>query len=289
MHPAPSVIAFTVFSGLGFGLLAWLGLGLPDVYGWTAFVWFFAGYALAVGGLLASVFHLGNPRNAYKAFSQWRSSWLSREGVLSVAALVTLAASAIARVFFETPLTAFGWIAAILCIATVFSTSMIYAQLKTVPRWNMPATPVVFVLSAVAGGALLVAPAVWATGLLVLLGLAQIGAWRLGDARFQAVGSSIETATGLGPIGKVRQLEPPHTGENYLTREMAFQVGRKHAEKLRVIGLLCMVVLPVAVLWLIPGSGGRVLATLVHLGGMMAVRWLFFAQAEHVMRLYYDR
>ena len=29
MHPAPSVIFFTTFSGLGFGLLTWLGLGAP--------------------------------------------------------------------------------------------------------------------------------------------------------------------------------------------------------------------------------------------------------------------
>ena len=40
MHPAPSVIIFTALSGLGFGLLTWLGFGYPDVTGWVAF-WFF--------------------------------------------------------------------------------------------------------------------------------------------------------------------------------------------------------------------------------------------------------
>ena len=36
MHPAPSVILFTTLSGIGFGLLAFLGLGLPRGYraGW---------------------------------------------------------------------------------------------------------------------------------------------------------------------------------------------------------------------------------------------------------------
>ena len=90
MHPAPSVIAFTTLSGLGFGLLAFLGLGLPPVTGWVSFVFFFLAYALAVGGLLASVAHLANPKNAIKAFSQWRSSWLSREGIAAVAALLCL-------------------------------------------------------------------------------------------------------------------------------------------------------------------------------------------------------
>ena len=77
MHPAPSVIVFTTLSGLGFGLLFWLGLGLPTVTGWVAFAFFAIAYALAVGGLMASTFHLGHPERAWKAFSQWRSSWLS--------------------------------------------------------------------------------------------------------------------------------------------------------------------------------------------------------------------
>ena len=34
MHPAGSVILFTVASGLGFGMLTWLGFGLPDARGW---------------------------------------------------------------------------------------------------------------------------------------------------------------------------------------------------------------------------------------------------------------
>jgi DMSO reductase anchor subunit len=30
-------------------------------------------------------------------------------------------------------------------------------------------------------------------------------------------------------------------------------------------------------------------ALLVHLAGMLALRWLFFAEAEHVQALYYGR
>ena len=91
MHPAGSVIFFTVASGLGFGLLTWLGLGLPDVRGWLSFFYYALAFALAVGGLLASTFHLGNPQRFLRACSQWRSSWLSREGIAAVATLVILA------------------------------------------------------------------------------------------------------------------------------------------------------------------------------------------------------
>ncbi len=99
MHPAGSVIVFTVASGLGFGLLTWLGLGLPDVRGWAAFWYYALGFGLAGGGLLASTFHLGNPQRFLKAFSQWRSSWLSREGCLAVAALAVLGLFAIGKSF----------------------------------------------------------------------------------------------------------------------------------------------------------------------------------------------
>ena len=40
MHPAPSIILFTSLSGLGFGLLFFLGLGMPGVTGWVAFAFF---------------------------------------------------------------------------------------------------------------------------------------------------------------------------------------------------------------------------------------------------------
>ena len=87
MHPAPSVIVFTVLSGLGFGCLGLLALGLIAATGWTAFWLWGLGYGLAVAGLVASTFHLGHPERALLAFTQWRTSWLSREAVCAVATL----------------------------------------------------------------------------------------------------------------------------------------------------------------------------------------------------------
>ena len=155
MHPAPSVIIFTTLSGLGFGLLAFLCLGYPSMGGLVAFVFFAIGFGLAIGGLLSSTFHLGHPERAIKAFSQWKSSWLSREAWLSLFALVLSGIYALGRIFFDIDLAIIGLLSAIFCIATVFATSMIYAQLKTVPRWNSGATPIAFLVFSIAGGALL--------------------------------------------------------------------------------------------------------------------------------------
>lgn len=288
MHPAPSIILFTVASGAGFGLLAFLGLGLPDVTGWTAFAFLAIAYALAVGGLLASTFHLGHPERAHLALTQWRSSWLSREGVLAIAALLVMAAHGAGLVFWGTRIALLGWLGAALSLATVFATSMIYAQLKTVPRWNHWSVPVLFLGHAIAGGALLAGQTALAAPLLLALGAFQLWSWQSGDTRLAASGTTLATATGLGARGRVRAFEKPHTGGNYLTREMVHVVGRRHAMKLRIIAFVLMTMLPWLILVVLPFSHAlAAVAVLSHIAGAVTARWLFFAEAEHVVGLYY--
>ena len=288
MHPAPSVILFTVLSGAGFGFLACLAVGLLPVAGWWAFAAWGFGYGLAVAGLLASTFHLGNPQRALLAFTQWRSSWLSREGWASVLALLALAPMALSDWLGLGLPRGIGWAGAALCGVTVLCTSMIYAQLKTVPRWNHWSTPVTFMAFATAGGAILAAP-VWAALLLCLiLGAWLAYGWRRGDGAFAARAQTLGTATGLDRLGRAEVFEPAHTAGNYLMREMIHVVGRRHAAKLRVIAVLCAAVLP-ALLLLLPLPGMRAAAFALHLAGAFAARWLFFAEAEHVVGLYYGK
>lgn len=289
MHPAPSVIIFTVLSGLGFGFLAFLGAGLVAPTGWAAFwVWALA-YAFAVGGLLASTLHLQNPKNAILAFSQWRTSWLSREGVFAVLTLVLLAPVALLEIFAGFPSATFGWIGALMALATIYCTSMIYTQLKTVPRWNHWLTPVMFLSFALTGGAILAGFNVLAILLCVVLVAVLVAIFNVGDGRLAESGSTMETATGLGRIGKVRLYEGPHTGTNYLMREMIYVVARKHVQKLRIIAVAFAAVLPALVMLIAPEGSlfGIALALVLHLTGAFAARWLFFAEAEHVVGLYY--
>ncbi|MBF9044280.1 dimethyl sulfoxide reductase anchor subunit [Rhodobacterales bacterium HKCCE4037] len=289
MHPAPSVIIFTTLSGLGFGLLTFLGLGLPDVTGWTAFWFFVIGYVLAVGGLSASAFHLGHPERALKAFTQWKTSWLSREAVTSVAALLTMALYGAGLVFFDTAWQPLGWIGAALSLLTVFTTSMIYTQMKTVPRWHMVWTPAHFLTLSLAGGALLAGQAFASIFLLLLAGMTTVAMWIIGDTRFARSGTDMATATGLGRIGTVKAFEPPHTGTNYLLREFVHVVGRKHGRKLRLIAGLLAFVVPILLMLLLVTHVTAALAILSHVAGVFAARWLFFAEAEHVVGLYYGK
>ncbi|MCG3266975.1 DmsC/YnfH family molybdoenzyme membrane anchor subunit [Yoonia sp. I 8.24] len=289
MHPAPSVIIFTTFSGLGFGLLFWLGLGVIAPTGFAAFIWFAIAYLCAVGGLLASTFHLGHPERALKAFSQWKTSWLSREGIAAVVTLIVMAIYGAGLVFAATPFAILGWVGALGALATVFTTSMIYTQLKTVPRWHQPTTPLLFLLLSLGGGALLAGQVSLSVVLLIVAAAVQLFAWYTGDKRFAQSGTDMQTATGLGDIGTVRAFEPPHTGTNYLMREFIYVVGRKHAQKLQAIALVLGFIMPI-ILLLIPFSHiFAALAVLSHVAGVLTLRWLFFAQAEHVVGLYYGQ
>ena len=289
MHPSPSVIIFTALSGLGFGLLVFLGLKMPDVTGILAFIFFVIGFGLAVGGLISSTFHLGRPERSLKAFKQWRSSWLSREAIAAVFTLSVMAVYAIGRIFFDYDIRILGIVGAIMSIVTVFTTSMIYAQLKSIPRWNTKLTPAYFLSLSLAGGALLAGQIKFCLLLLVISGFVQLIVWVKGDRALALSGTTLESGTGLGTIGRVRAFEPPHTGTNYLLKEFVHVVGRKHSAKLRIIALILMIGTPILLLSLSFSHFLAALAVVSHIAGLFISRWLFFAEAEHVVGLYYGK
>ncbi len=304
MHPAASVILFTTASGAGYGLLfltalaVLLGVPLESLQGALATV---LALGLIVTGLLASTFHLGHPERAWRALSQWRSSWLSREGVAAVATFLP-AGIFLLGWFFALPdflwqLSALG--AALGALATVVCTGKIYASLKTIRQWHHPFVVPIYLLWALASGALLASvletgqqhAAYVAFGALAALMLAKPLYWA--NLAAATPGSTAETATGLGSLGKVRPLDFAHTARNYVMEEMGYKLGRKHARKLRVIlmlGLSLALLLCLAQM-LLPGSLlAGVASVLALLCGALAVaveRWLFFAEAEHKVTLYY--
>ena len=149
--------------------------------------------------------------------------------------------------------------------------------------------PLVFLAYSMAGGMMIGMMRPYVTWALCLLGVALALQWHYGARAFTQAGHRMEEATGLGRIGSVSVFEQPHTGGNYLLREMIFVVGRKHAERVRMIAMICSVLMPVLILVFMPGFGALVLALMFYLIGAFAQRWLFFAEAEHVVGLYYGR
>src|SRR5690242_15791261 len=143
MHPAYSVILFTTSSGAGLGLLTWLALlGMADAippYRWLGLAGLASAFLLVAGGLAASTAHLGRPERAWRAFSQWRTSWLSREGVMAVLSFIPAAIFAFSWVILGN-IWGFAGLCGILAaagsVATVYCTGMIYASLKPIRQWH---------------------------------------------------------------------------------------------------------------------------------------------------------
>ncbi|MDE2361404.1 MAG: dimethyl sulfoxide reductase anchor subunit [Hyphomicrobiales bacterium] len=312
MHPAYSVIFFTTASGAGYGLLALLAVfGAAGVLApHTGFGVVAIGCAMALigAGLAASTFHLGRPERALNAFSQWRSSWLAREGVAAVVAFAPALVFAAGWICLNDVSGVFAWAAAataFMTLATVYCTGMIYASLRPIRQWHNALTMPTYVTLGLMTGALLLAPLSAAFGLyrptfailalvLVVAGwLMKRAYWRHIDATPSA--SSLGTATGLSAFGAVRMLEAPHTEENFIMREMGFQVARKHARKLRLLATLCLFVAPFVLMALILALGAAaalpfgVLAVVLAAVGVATERWLFFAEATHLSMIYYGR
>ncbi|GAA4115533.1 dimethyl sulfoxide reductase anchor subunit family protein [Aminobacter aganoensis] len=304
MHPAPSIILFTTLSGLGYGLAAVLGLGLLDASGLSVKVAHLAALAMIAGGLLSSTLHLGNPQRAWRALSQWWSSWLSREGVMAILTFVPLTISAWFAVVEGGYQPVAGLVGAAMCGITVYCTAMIYASLRSIQAWNTGFTPLCYLLFAGAGGFLLASVAGYASGAggtvcAVIAALFVVAAWLAKHqwwTRLRALAplSTPESATGLGNIGRVRLFERPHINDNYLTREMGFKVARKHALKLSRLAILAGGAMPIVLLIVaIVAGGGAVaviaamLAVLLYALGLAVERWLFFAEARHAVMNYY--
>jgi DMSO reductase anchor subunit len=310
MTPASSVLLLTTLTGFGYGLLAWLGvfaaLGLLPLSPWFLPVAVVIALAFASGGLLASTLHLGRPERAWRAFSQWRSSWLSREGVASMLTYPPAVAFAALWYFvgqgaLSTRLV--GLLAAVMGMTTVYCTAMIYASLKPIRQWNNKHTAPDYIVFALFSGAVLLAAIVgiWthqlglAVSVVIVVGIASAIAkilyWRFIDG--QKPLATLASATGLAAFGTVTPLDQPHFTENYILREMGYQIARKHAAKLRRIALVLAFAVPCA-LALVAALGGlpmitAPLAALCAGGGLFIERWLFFAEATHVSTIYYGR
>ena len=309
MYPALSVIFFTTLSGIGYGLVMVVALAalvgrLPGTQAAVAAL--LLASVLIIAGLLSSLAHLGHPERAWRALSQWRSSWLSREGVLAIVSFVPLAALIGTLLQFEAtamPVRAAAGAAALTAAATVYSTAMIYASLKPVRQWHSGYVPPVYLSFALMTGA------VWACAVMsvspdssmqagVLAVVLTLVAWAIKVMYWRAIASeaidsTLGSATGLA--GSVSVLDPPHTERNYLLCEMGFKVARKHRARLRRIAVGAGLIGPVLLLGVKLLVVGRlsmwlaVPAALLLTLGVVVGRWLFFAEAEHTVALYYNR
>lgn len=303
MHPAFSVLIFTVTSGAGYGLLAWLGAG--QLLGFTQtltvnqqIIIGLMAMVLVSIGLVSSTMHLANPKNAWRSFSRFRTSWLSREAVFAILLYPVAGLYAVA-IFWQWPgVNILAGLSMILALVTLFTTSMIYASLKTIRQWNTPMVPALFMAYALISGGLLflavdaffgtLKPQLQAVVMgLVVITLALKLVYFFWQGRPQ--GATIQTATGFSQAS-VRLLDAGHSAPTFLNREFGYQVAADQLLRLRIIMTLVTFIVPLALVYCVFGGlvGAELLglAWLIMMAGLLLERWLFFAEARHVVRLY---
>jgi DMSO reductase anchor subunit len=324
MKPSLSIIFFTVSSGAGLGLLALLALEdlfdhalPPDAL--------MQGIALALtlvaAGLASSVLHLAKPSNAWRAFSRFRTSWLSREAVFAAClAPVAFGYSVLVWTDEDGALRALAALAlALLSWAVLVSTAMIYASLKPIRQWHTAWTPVNYLLLGHWSGAVLllglarghaaqVRSLGWLAGGLGIAALiAKIGHWQAISAGARDA-PTLEGAIGVRDypnkypnkyankgarppgmtVARARLFDVGHSHGTFLTDEFGFVLARRNALALRIAALTAGFGVPAA--WIVSGATDAPvawLAAIVCLAGLLAERWLFFAEAQHTVRLYH--
>jgi sulfite dehydrogenase (quinone) subunit SoeC len=311
MKPSFSIIFFTVSSGAGLGLLSLLAITDLCPLQWLPSRGLAIGIGLALAliamGLVSSGLHLAKPSNAWRAFSRFRTSWLSREAVFAVAvcAVALAYAGSVAAGIGGGVRVLVAVLAWSLSCIVLFCTAMIYASLKPIRQWHTHWTPASYLLLGHWSGAMLLlilarmyapdpAPFAWLAGGIGLVALlVKLAYWRKvhGDAGALTLERAIGVREGVRPpgvtIAQARLFDAGHSHGTFLTNEFVFALARRHAVTLRIFAVALGFVVPAASILAGARDPGLVLAAGFCIMGLLAERWLFFAEARHTVRLYH--
>jgi sulfite dehydrogenase (quinone) subunit SoeC len=304
VKPALSVIFFTVSSGAGLGLMFLLVLSRFSHSPTASPQWWAAAIAAGVlltAGLISSTLHLANRKNAWRAFARFKTSWLSREGVFAVA-IYPLAGVYLWGVYHQQRgiVVGVGLLLLLACAAVLYCTAMIYACLKTIPRWNNWQTQLTFPVLGLMSGSLLLLAFVpqarpfagpMAMGMLVLgamLKLSYVLRFKRSDGTHTTINQALQPVR-KQQAGQVRLLDVGHSAGTFLTNEFMFEVARGKATQLRSAMWVLGFILPLIIVLASTNPLAVWVAALSSLIGLLCERWLFFAEAQHVVRLYHGQ
>jgi len=306
MHPAFSVIFFTTLAGAAQGLVVFVavaalaGMALPDAFVGQAL---FTALVLLVAGLGSSFFHLGRPERAWRAVLMWRTSWMSREVIVLPAFIALVGIWWLSRPALQ------GAAALLLPAAVVagaallwYCTAMIYACLRFIREWAHPLTLVNYTLIGLSSGLVLGAALAALTGEAALA--RHIGGWALAATAVAALArlaalrrnaslapvSTLQSATGIQARRLVQKSMGMSAGA-FNTREFFHGASEALVRNIKRIAMGLGFAAPALCLaWGLAGGGAPawVLALVLQAPGLLAERWLFFAQARHPQNLYYQ-
>ena len=307
MHPAFSILFFTTLAGTAQGLV--VALALASLFGVTMAPGYLStallvAEVLLLAGLAASFMHLGRKTRAWRAVLMWRTSWMSREVIILPAFIALVGLWWLAE---RTGVAAqYGALLPVLAIVGAivlwYCTAMIYACLRFIEEWAHPLTIANFTLIGLASGLLLacaLAALTGDTGMLAATGtlalVVTLAAWvtRAASLRRNAGirhKSTLQSATGIKSPKLVQKSMGMSAGA-FNTREFFHGASQAAVQNARLGLQLLAFAIPTVLMLLGVTSHAAwpwVLAVLVQAPGLIAERWVFFAQAKHPQNLYYQ-
>ncbi len=309
MRPQFSIIFFTTLAGMAQGLLffiALLNIEAPILSApFLAMLALPVSFILLILSLVASFFHLGHPERAWRAAMMWRTSWLSRE---VIALPVVMLLTAMTFLFVVSGLVpSWLWIALLISILALWiCTAKIYQCIRFIQEWSHPSTLSNFILLGLTSGGLLLefllilwnepsAPlsmSMISGANFILLFLAlnlKLWIWRR-NQKLKPM-SNLASATGIKG-SNIRQTSMGFMGGSFNTREFFHHQTDRVISNIRKIILLMTYVGPMVLLAFSmnsPSIAQIAIALLMHYTGLLAERWMFFAEANHPQNLYYQR
>ena len=309
MRPQFSIIFFTTLAGMAQGLLFFLALINLEAPVLSAP--FLSNLALPVSfilltlGLIASFFHLGHPERAWRAAMMWRTSWLSRE---VIALPLAMLATALTFVYIKSGLVP-TWLWAAVMMSTLalwICTAKIYQCIRFIQEWSHPSTLSNFILLGLSSGGLLLEflLLVWneqntpigislisVVNFIVLFLALNLKLWMWRRNQKLKPKSNLASATGIKG-SNIRQTSMGFMGGSFNTREFFHHQTDQVINNIRKIILLLVYVGPMVLLALnmdSPSISQVAIALAMHYVGLLAERWMFFAEANHPQNLYYQR
>ena len=308
MNPAWSVIFFTTLAGAAQGLVVALAvptlLGKPPGAAFTSLALLCA-LAMLLVSLAASFLHLGHPERAWRAVLMWRTSWLSREVIVLPAFIGVVALWWLALQLggpASRPALAAAALALLLALLLWLCTAMIYACLRFIAEWAHRLTLINYTLIGLASGvllagalAVLAGEAAFARELAPRALAATLAAWltRWFSLRRNASlkpKSTLQSATGIA-ASRLRQVSMGMSAGAFNTREFFHGASQGVMANIKLATHLLCFALPallVALALVLKQPALLVPAFAVQALGLLAERWLFFAQARHPQNLYYQ-
>jgi DMSO reductase anchor subunit len=309
MRPQFSIIFFTTLAGMAQGLLFSLAiLDFPVQIFTQSFLSTFAfpsALVLLGLGLIASFFHLGRPERAWRAAMMWRTSWLSREVIVLPMLIAVTVLGLLYSLTNEVP----SWLWIAIVIATILlwiCTAKIYQCIRFIQEWSHPSTLMNFTLLGITSGWMLLGALVGLSdgtkefplnsvmsgiSFILLFVAFNLKLWIWRRNRSLRPKSNLASATGIKG-SNIRQTSMGLMGGSFNTREFFHHQTAHAISNIRKIVLLCAYIFPMILVAYSISSPSNlifILALIIHFIGLLAERWMFFAEANHPQNLYYQR